>query len=256
MKGAPTGSSFEDIFFKPIDGLASVTLDIMERHGAQYPYMMEHRRAWSTFVVSLLTRCPEDIQTFRRHWHAVVMSNSPDNHEEYARLRRDGDPDSLDEYMQRLPPEMVESSMFETLTDIISSQPIGQDLSSLNWTILTAPVGARELLTSDRPILWSDDFGSARGHMIMPIGPRKLLIAARDPMFATRLRDSCGVEELIGLCNIDIVQGAAKFVYATNRNQHRFISNRLGVAPAVRHMDRAINARIHRRADPQAPAGS
>lgn len=55
----------EEKFFKPVDTKASEALALLEQLGHTAEWTDETRSAWSRFIVSLLLRCPEDIETFR-----------------------------------------------------------------------------------------------------------------------------------------------------------------------------------------------
>ncbi|MDQ0318973.1 hypothetical protein QO002_001111 [Pararhizobium capsulatum DSM 1112] len=68
---------FEEHYFKPVDTMAADALEMLYRHGHNAPWTAKSRTAWTRFVLSLLLRCPEYIETFRDWWHDDFGRTAP-----------------------------------------------------------------------------------------------------------------------------------------------------------------------------------
>lgn len=194
--------------------------------------------------MSLWTRLPEDVTALKKHWCETILRIDPADEAEYAAARQEDDPATFAEYIAAQHPGYMDGTMFKTLAEIIDGGRGSEDLATIDWTVLTLPSGTTNLLTSDRPLLWSEKFGSLDGFMAMPIGPQRLFIAARDPGYIVRLRQNTTVEELARHMNLLVVQAAKRFVYAHDEAQTRFIRNRFGTKAGPSVVEQVIAKKL------------
>lgn len=103
----------EEGFFKKIDQRASIALTMLERSGHQAPWESDSRTAWTTFLLSLLLSCPEDIKVLRKYWREEVFGTPSQLDEaEYARVRSPQDPERFSDYLKNLPGPMKERAQY------------------------------------------------------------------------------------------------------------------------------------------------
>jgi len=90
-------------------------------------------------------------------------------------------------------------------------------------------------MTSDRPVVRTNSLDHRDGHIALAIGPRRLFMAAKETELVdrvNRLSPKVAIEEY----NQMVVEGACKFVYATNDVSLRFVQNRMARNPQRRLM--------------------
>jgi hypothetical protein len=226
----------EQKFFKAVDTRASDALALMEREGNSAAWSVDLRSAWSRFIVSLLTRCPEDLEVFRKRWSATVDRVDPRVEEEYAALRGPDDPPTMADYIAAEPAEIKEKSLFEAFMRLMDNPKIGRQLNPMHWRVLDLPPdGGHELLTSDRPVVHTNGLRAKGGHLALPIGPRKLFLAAIEISTVEAICRS-DPRALTKEMNTLVTESAARFVYGTDDAQLRFVSNRMSRNPQRRLM--------------------
>jgi Protein of unknown function (DUF4238) len=85
------------------------------------------------------------------------------------------------------------------------------------------------ILTSDRPLIMTNGLGNPRSHILLPISPDRVYVAAdtADTMseIGERARDT---NRFVGTINDLMAKQARKYVYGTDDRQLRFVENRLG----------------------------
>ncbi|SDM86323.1 DUF4238 domain-containing protein [Afipia sp. GAS231] len=226
----------EESFFKPLDTWASNALDMLERYGHNAPWDADSRSAWTRFILSLLLRCPEDIALFRERWHGDFGQTDEAAEAKYRGARKDGDPDTFAEFLDRQPLSLKERYQFKVLLKLIDHGEIGQEMNNMYWRVLQTPADAPTLLTSDRPIMRTRNLKRPEGHIALPIGPRLLFIASADTDFLKQLL-KVGQLKLVKEVNRQIVESATRFVYGVDDKQFRFVQNHFGKAPQPRLME-------------------
>ncbi|MGR9293659.1 DUF4238 domain-containing protein (plasmid) [Rhizobium leguminosarum] len=232
----------EEGYFKPVDTMAADALEILYRHGHAAPWTPTSRTAWTRFVMSLLLRCPEDIDAFREWWHEDFRRTDPEGEKRYQKSREPDDPATFSEYLDSQPLAVKERYLFEVLNKLLEHDSVGTNINNMNWRILETPASAPRLLTSDRPVIRSTSLKGEKGHVALPIGPRLLWIASHDMRF---LNDLLRTDQtrLVKECNRQIVEGAVRFVWSADESQTRFIENRFGLSPQPRLIEQIIDRR-------------
>ncbi|WP_018239457.1 DUF4238 domain-containing protein [Ensifer sp. BR816] len=232
----------EERFFKPVDTWASNSLDLIERHGHQAPWTSHSRPAWTRFILSLLLRCPEDIEVFREWWHEDFSRTDEESEARYQSARGSDDPKTFSEYLAGQSLAKKERHQFEIFYSLVDDASVGGKINNMHWRILQTPARAPMLLTSDRPIIRTDSLAGAGGHIALPIGPRLLFIGSHDTNFLKSILKADQVA-LVKECNRQVVESAARFVYGLDESQRRFVENRFGKSPQPRLMESIVQRR-------------
>ncbi|SDB74240.1 Protein of unknown function [Agrobacterium fabrum] len=241
MKGhdPAVAQMFETKYFQPLDTNAAETLELLYRRGHLADWTSESRSAWTRFILSLLLRCPEDIHMFRNWWIEDFGRVSAKAERNYQEKRTAEEPATFTEYLLGLPVAAKESAMFNTLNTLLEHDEVGTHINTMHWRILQTPASAPLLLTSDRPVIRTNGLDSNGSHIALPIGPRFLFIASHDADF---LRGLLRADQtaLVKECNGQIVEGAVRFVFASDERQTRFVMNRFGKQPQPRVMESIV----------------
>lgn len=233
----------EEKFFKPVDTKASEALELLEKFGHTAQWTDESRSAWSRFMISLLLRCPEDIQTFREWWYEDFTSTNDELEEQYRIARNNSHPLTFSEFLEQQPVSVKERYQFEILNSLIDHKGVVSDFNNMHWRVLKITESAPRLLTSDRPVIRTNGLMNKGDHLVLPLSPNLLFIGSYDKdVFSGILR--ANQIKLAKLINQYIVESAVRFVYSSDELQKRFIHNRFGRTPQPRLIDSIV--RMHR----------
>ena len=173
----------EEKFFKPLDTWASNALTMLERHGHQAPWDSHSRSAWTRFLLSLLLRCPEDIEAFREWWHEDFSRTDADAEARYQAARGAEDPETFAEFLAGQPLGIKERHQFQVFYSLVDHDSVGGKINEMDWRVLQSPPAAPAFLTSDRPIIRTNGLDQEGDHIALPIGPRLLFGSPRAPFF-------------------------------------------------------------------------
>lgn len=243
MKGhdPAVAQQFEELYFKPLDTKAAECIEMLHRQGHVAPWTSETRSDWTRFMLSLLLRCPEDIKIFRDWWTVDFDRTNAEAEDRYLKSRKPDDPKSFSDYLATQPLWVKERAMFATLNTLLEGEDIGKHINTMHWRVLQTPASAPLLLTSDRPVLRTNSLYRDGDHIALPIGPRFLFIASHDEEY---LRDLLRFDQtvLVKECNRQIVEGAVRFVFASDERQKRFVENRFGRQPQPRPMESIVGS--------------
>lgn len=227
----------EETFFKPLDTMASKSLDLIESEGVERNWDSENRSHWSRFILSLMLRCPEDIIAFRNWWQQNFEKFGDIAEDTYQRTRRPHDPKTASEFLADQPEQLREKYLFEVFCSLINHEAIGRNLNNMKWRVVHFLPHTHTLLTSDRPVIMSK--GLHGEHMALPIGPRSLFVGSHGLKKLGQLTDKDKVK-LAKDTNRQITEAASRFVYSIDQNQTRFIQNHFGKNPTPRLIDWVI----------------
>ncbi|MDK1388569.1 DUF4238 domain-containing protein [Sinorhizobium sp. 8-89] len=230
----------EELFFRPIDTRAAEALNEMELRGNRAKWTTASRSAWTRFLLSLLTRCPEDIEIFRSRYKADFIRSNRYAEERYLAIRRENDPPSFADWLKLRPEAEVERYMFQTFQLFIENQKMGEFINNLIWRVIDTSTAKFQLLTSDNPVVRTHGLQLPHGHMALPIGPHRLFVASRSHDFIERLMQA-PIRSVVMQCNRQIVHAARRFVYAADLSQAAFIRTQFGQQPEKRMMQKILD---------------
>jgi hypothetical protein len=216
----------EDEFFLRADDRAAPILRRLLNRDLDFD--AQARSRWSRFIMTLFHRNPEAIARITK----AVSGDFPKELEQvaanYQVLRQESDPPTFEEYRARMSPDALQRTILLVLQRVMDSKLIGDALNQMQWGVITVHRARYTLLTSDRPIVMSNGLGRPEAHLVMPIAPDKIFVAARSPEVMRQLDLRAQRGELLDELNSRMAQQARGFVYSVNSFQLRFVERRLG----------------------------
>ncbi|QND12960.1 DUF4238 domain-containing protein [Rhizobium leguminosarum bv. trifolii] len=226
IEGLPGEVSFEveKDFLSPVDSRAANALDALLEGRETRP---QEREAWARFIMTLLMRMPTEITLLKElvkkiedevtsNLGMMLLRHAP---AEYA--------SELDNALVKYK-RSVQARLIGHVMRAMSGDDIVSLIAQMNWTLLDLATAPHELLTSDRPVVvYRNDRVAGETVISLPVGPRKLFVAATKPKFLRELRDASH-KKVVEAMNIEVVTGASQFVYSSSDRQLTFIQNRFG----------------------------
>jgi Protein of unknown function (DUF4238) len=222
---AAVATYLERQFFKTTDDLGSKALAVIEA-GQWQPMDTRIRSGWTRFIMSLLHRNPEQIGTSLQTVSRYVMILKP----QYQRLYQDkkdaNHPLTFEEFWHSILPEVVGRTWIKLIQTTVDSKLTGQHFNSLIWRVLDFK-SSYTFLTGDRPIIMTNGMVKNDSHLAIPIGPRKLFVAAHTTDLADALvRDKA--DDVVTFVNDKIARQARRFCIGINDSQLSFFVKRFG----------------------------
>jgi len=101
----------------------------------------------------------------------------------------------------------------------------------MKWGSLIFPDLVPALMTSDRPVIRSNNLCSEDSHIVVPIGPKRIFYATNTRDMALRLANE-KARDLVERINLVIVGQAHKYVYDTTDLRLSFVQQSMSAEPA------------------------
>ena len=222
---AATATYLEQQFFKTTDDLAAKALAVIEA-GPWGLMNTTTRSGWTRFIMSLLHRNPEQVGRFLQTVSEYVAILKPQYENLYNNKKDATHPATFDEFWQDILPEVIGRTWVKLIQTTIDSKSVGEHFNSLVWRVLDFK-SSYTFLTGDRPILMTNGMIKTESHLAIPIGPRKLFIAAHTTGLADALtRDKA--DNVIAFVNDKIVRQARQFCIGVNDAHLSFFAKRFG----------------------------
>ena len=215
----------ESAFLSPVDSRAAQALSAMQ---ADKEFSTAQRLAWASFVATLLSRMPEDIDLVKQIIRELAQTILPGFQPIFEHLK----PESETRTFQQMTDELVGRSNQRAMNfarRVMSNDKLICGMAAMEWSILTFPRAKFDLLTSDRPVIYTNVLGNDQSHIVLPVGPRRLFVAAKGRKAIDQIR-SAGEDALVATANAHVVGAANNYVYGASDSQLRFIQNRMGNA--------------------------
>jgi Protein of unknown function (DUF4238) len=219
----------EKNFMSPLDNDASRALDKILT-GDSTPWTGNQRTAWTTFIISLLFRNPENVTIIKDHIATMWQEGMKVLEADYAARRRPNDPETFQGYVALTNPAAPEIAASNFLMETISNERVGPTIFDMHWTRHDLSRSRVKLMTSDRPIIMPFGLADRRAYIVLPISPTIVFLAAHDEMPA-RSFARYKPTDLVKLLNKAIVSQARQFVWAADLSQLEFVRRHLGTAP-------------------------
>lgn len=226
----------EEKFYQPVDNAASDALDAMEKLGNDVAWTGRLRSGWTTFLMSMMLRMPEDLAIFKERWRKELFVRREEFGIEYQKRRTQGDPPTFEEYMALAPEEIIEKGLFDSYTYIQRHKEIGARINNMHWYIIKKEHPKFSFLTSDRGIIRLSGIDKPDALIALPIGPMRLFVACNRSAIAHGL-SQLPPRELIKRTNLETVQHAVKFAYGIDDGQIPFVRKYFGTAVQRRLAD-------------------
>src|SRR5262249_37706654 len=181
--GVPDEQYVEKNFMSPLDNDAARTLQkILSGDGAEWSGA--ERTAWTTFILSLFFRNPENVTIIKDHVRDMWEHGIAALEANYAERRLPTHPETFDGYMALTNPAAAEIGASNLLMEIIANERVGPTIFDLHWTGHVLKNSKFQLLTSARPIIMPLGLGDPRAYIVLPVSPTVVFMAARDRGFA------------------------------------------------------------------------
>ncbi|MGL9623281.1 DUF4238 domain-containing protein [Bradyrhizobium sp. U531] len=230
-RDAPKGQEYviEETLMSSIDNWASRALQQFKTMGS-LPGSLESQEAlgWCRFLYSLIVRNPDHLEVIRNKLRTMDRAEILEYvRDDYLRIRRPEDPESFGEYKEAFLKSPPDIDPIKVLPVLMRSKRVFRVIASFKWHTMTMNTPKYPLLTSDRPVIMTNGLVSDDAHIVMPIGPRRLFIATRNMQTFESMKQR-NPNEFAKAINDRICLQARKFVYGLDKNQLRFVSNRLG----------------------------
>ncbi|MEM6827678.1 MAG: DUF4238 domain-containing protein [Pseudomonadota bacterium] len=199
----------ETEFLQAIDNRGAQAVAMAENNLAAGPH---DKAGLVQFLLSLMHRTPDRIDHLETRL-TRMLSDKP----EFA----DADP------------AIFRHAALNVFADLVQSEVVLNRLSELRTFVVTLHESGRDLVTGDRPLVVSGRLDHKDAFVILPIGPRRMLMLAENENLVQRLAGR-EAKVLSGAMNDAVVVQATNLVIARNENPRRFVDNRLGVESARR----------------------
>ncbi|MEL7190513.1 MAG: DUF4238 domain-containing protein [Pseudomonadota bacterium] len=221
----PITQVLETHFFSPIDNAGAQCLDTLE-NATDIPADKRFRTDWAAFLLSLSLRGPTAINNLHELAAHLIEEESREGpiEEKTERIVQEN-PEFAEAVRQ--PIENFNSRLaMASLPMLVLPQRVLGRIMGLRWFLGTLEGSARELLLSDRPVLWTP-LEQPNGSIIFPISPERVFVAARDQQLFEKF-SSADPKSLSELINRGTVGCAREFVVARNEKAKKFIEKAFG----------------------------
>lgn len=217
MSGLPPerAQAMETYFMAKLDTLAAEALALLEAGLPEQEWTSGPRSAWSRFVLTQMLRTPEDIaqlkSSVREDWSKAV----PRLEAAYAAGRTAGMPETVGEYLRQLDEGDTDHFALKIARTLMNHPKVGQLINNMHWHVITVPEDVAPLVTSDRPVWTTITLTAPDAFISMPIGPRRLFLAAKQPSTLQHLKNQ-PVEPQVEARNLLAIQLAVKAAYGVD----------------------------------------
>ena len=255
MSGRPPGQAqaMESQFMSRLDAGAAEALALLETGLPEQDWTSGPRSAWSRFMLAQMLRSPEDIvqlkSSVKEDWSQVL----PEIAEIYEARRTPDMPATIAEYLRGQSQAETDEWALKIARVLMNHPRIGQMLNDMHWRVLDIPESAPLLLTSDRPVWTTITLTEPDAFISMPIGPRKLFLAAPDPRTLARLVANA-TPERIAARNLLSIQLAVKNAYGFDDSLLDVAQEHLATKRHSSLLELLAAARGHRVVDPASPS--
>lgn len=222
---AAVATYLEKQFFLVTDNLAAKALSVIER-GQRQPMDTTTRSGWTRFIMSLLHRNPEQVAKS----HGVVSQYVSLLKPQYEKLYNDkkdvNHPATFDEFWRDILPEVVGRTWIKLIQRTIDGEIVGAHFNRLIWRVIDFK-STSTLMTGDRPVIMTNGMIKPDSHLVIPIGPRKLFVAAPNLDLVNSLVGQ-NADEVVEFVNDRIVKQAHRFCISCEDAYLQFFDDRFG----------------------------
>ncbi|MGY3133489.1 hypothetical protein ACVWZM_004171 [Bradyrhizobium sp. USDA 4501] len=134
----------------PVDNFAAKALVSIETDVDKLRSDAEARSAWLLFLMSLMTRMPEDVAALTQVVEDDWKRDLPHLREKYAPNRRPDDPETIEEFIEKKDPEYMGRWVMDDLPELTHHEQMGQALNAMRWSVVVTPDDASPFLMRRR----------------------------------------------------------------------------------------------------------
>lgn len=229
LRGFPRelAQQVETKFFSRIDSQAADALTLMESHGNDAMWTPAKRKAWTTMIFAMLFRGPEAIRILKDNYLRDLYAPDHIMEARYSEIREHGEPDTFVDFLKSQGEAHEDKIFFELITRLMEKPMAGHLIHKMAWHVIELPDSKFELLTSDQPVIMTRGLAHQHSHLAMPLGPRRLWLAANNQHVLSQLSRASSTQ-LAREVNTLVVEQAQRYVYAANDRQLAFVQRRFG----------------------------
>lgn len=170
------------------------------------------RHAWARFLMSMAMRTPEEIRRYKENFVKLWKEPVGKYQDKYEEIRKEGWPETLEEYFHITDPNMAPRQAMLLATDLMQRDTVTRTLMGAMWWVLNTEKIRRPLMTSDHPFVMTNGLLRPDGHFAIPIGPRHLFIAFMRKEFSEDFR-RMPAGKIVRLTNEVVIGQGRKYVY-------------------------------------------
>jgi Protein of unknown function (DUF4238) len=239
----------------PVDNFAAKALDLIEDDVERIRNDAEQRSAWSFFLITLMTRMPEDLAALTLILEDDWNRGLPQFREEYAANRKPDDPETIEEFIEKRDPEHLGRWVMNVAPELMYHEGMGQSLNGMRWSVVATSEEARPFLSSDRPLVMAKTFSEPDCYVTLPIGPHRLFVATTTEETERAFQDR-PTEELVDEVNAQVVKQAVKYVYGIDDSELAFVDKLISTNKSPRLLSRLRDRRKQKYAGKEGERGS
>ncbi|RUU81266.1 DUF4238 domain-containing protein [Mesorhizobium sp. M7A.F.Ca.MR.362.00.0.0] len=239
---------FETAFTRPVDTEAAAAMRRLMRGKFDVDATPKEAIAWVKFLLSLMMRMPADIKRLKHYVKYDWFSDLPSLEAAFKRSGMKGNPQTREDYQKLLGSTFYEQAAMVALSGMIQTEVAIRAVGEMQWTV-TNIYGDRQFLTSDRPLISSVGMNGPKAHMILPIGPNRVFIAAKTEAFRRQLLDRPPFDFITSV-NQHVVNNATDYVYGSSGAALRFVQKHMGKLRELTFLERINERRMAQIAKP------
>lgn len=221
----------ETDLMKPKDNKASRILSRLEKEGAGGNWSDNDRNDWTWFIVSLLVRGPEDVQSAKRNISVEWANPNQRMEARYQKLftefptMRDSAHPTLKEYIASMGQDYGKRLGVKIMAHMTEHKEISTTIAKMHWEVREIS-GSDSFLTSDRPVRRDYPFKSRSTLVTIPIGPKAVFLAAHSRQVIEKAFRE-GETEFVRRNNRHVVRQARQFAFAIDTRDRDWVTKNL-----------------------------
>ncbi|MBZ9920182.1 DUF4238 domain-containing protein [Mesorhizobium sp. BR1-1-12] len=250
VEGLPerVANLFETEFTRPVDTDAAVAMQRLMTGRFDTEATQTEAVAWIKFLLSLMMRMPADIKRLKHYVKYDWFSDLPSLQAAFKKSGMEGNPRTVEDYQKLLGPTFHERVAMVALSGMMQVETAIRAIGHLQWTVHNID-GAREFLTSDRPLIASVGISGPKAHIILPIGPHRVFVATKTEEFRRQLVEK-QPWDFVMTVNTYVVNNATDYVYGSNGAALRFVQKHMGKLREETFLERINRRRMAEIAKP------
>lgn len=214
-------------YFKKLDDKFSKILPKLTSEGS-IQIDNDQRLEITKFIISLRLRHPQNIQYSKNITEKFFSEMLREHEPQYKQDKLDEWPDSLENLMEIKLPNLKNNMAIESLPRCIEGEnddKIHQTIFNMHWVVIDITRSKWTLLTSDKPVIFTDKLDSNECLICLPLSPYKALIAAHSEKILKDVDFTVGykIDEIVKRLNISIANQSPKWIISNTLFSDRFI---------------------------------
>ena len=224
LRGAPQDQidAIEVAYFaKQVDDPGATVIRVIREQSIE-ALSNEQRKIWTRYLMALYARRPEKVEHARNRGRTILLTDLR-GAEWYEALRTPNHSKTLEDCVE---PWKVENFGMLAMPGLIDDEETRHASLAMRWWCFDFKDAANDLLTGDRPLLWSQGNQRSPFFLALPLAPRLGFFATKNSEIEAKLR-SAGPTEFARQMNLSVIGQSAGYVYASHDGHAKFVQSRL-----------------------------